>query len=64
MLLEAKAMYPSLTFLARIPLLFFCSLSLSVGSAQETVFTSDNPSELRGYSKGDLIPVSCLNRTM
>lgn len=48
----------------RVFVVFYLSLSASVSAADE-LDTSLNPgAKRRGYSKGELIPVSCLNRTM
>ncbi|KAI1618664.1 hypothetical protein EDD37DRAFT_623373 [Exophiala viscosa] len=44
-------------------LLFYLSLSVSVAASDETVLLN-GASERRGYSKGELMPVSCLNRTI
>lgn len=44
-------------------LIFYLSLSASVSAADEKVL-GDVASKRRGYSKGELMPVSCLNRTM
>ncbi|KAK5056061.1 hypothetical protein LTR84_012612 [Exophiala bonariae] len=44
-------------------LFFYLSLSSAVNAAQEKVLSDPTPNR-RGYTKGDLIPVSCLNRTI
>lgn len=44
-------------------LLFYLSLCAFVSAADETI-SVDEDLNRRGYSKGELIPVSCLNRTM
>lgn len=53
--------------LACLPLhaliVFYLSLSSAVNAAQEKVLSDPTPNR-RGYTKGELIPVSCLNRTM
>lgn len=43
--------------------IFYLSLSAAVNAAEETVLSDGTPNR-RGYTKGELIPVSCLNRTM
>lgn len=44
-------------------LIFYLSLSASVAASDEKVLLNGAP-RTRGYSKGELMPVSCLNRTM
>ena len=52
---------------ASIPLsaivVFFLSLSASIKAADQASL-SNAPGQRRGYSKGDLMPVTCLNRTL
>jgi hypothetical protein len=44
-------------------LLFYLSLSAFVNAADENVLLNA-VSNKRGWSKGELMPISCLNRTM
>lgn len=44
-------------------LFFYLSLSASVNAADEKTLVNEAPTR-RGYSKGELVAVSCLNRTM
>lgn len=48
--------------LVRTLLIFYISLSLAVSAADEKVLRKLGGSR-KGYVKGDLVPVSCLNRT-
>lgn len=47
----------------RALLVFYLSLSASVSVAEETILSNEG-GKRRSYSRGDLIPVTCLNRTM
>jgi hypothetical protein len=42
---------------------FYIALSVAVSAADEKVLGTAGGNK-KGYSKGDLVPVSCLNRTM
>jgi hypothetical protein len=44
-------------------LVFYASLCIAVKAAEEVAIVKDGPRR-RGYTKGELVPVSCLNRTM
>jgi hypothetical protein len=46
-----------------ILLVFYASLCIAVKAADEPDATKNGPRR-RGYAKGELVPVSCLNRTM
>jgi hypothetical protein len=52
-------MQPFLHIFLRALLLFYCSLCVTVNAADEEILSLQR----RGYKKGDLVPVSCLNRT-
>ena len=53
--------YASLSLRALV--VFFLSLSASVKAADQASLSS-NAANRRGYSKGDLMPVTCMNRTL
>jgi hypothetical protein len=44
-------------------LVFYASLCIAVRAADEADTGDDGPKR-RGYTKGELVPVSCLNRTV
>ncbi len=45
-------------------LVFYLSLSISVSAAADEKPLGNDGSSRRSYSSGELMPVSCLNRTM
>lgn len=49
--------------LAQALLTFFISSSVAVSAADEKVIGSVSVTR-KGYAEGDLVPVSCLNRTV
>jgi hypothetical protein len=57
-------MFRSLSLPLQGILVFYLALSASVNAAEESVLSPDAAPKRRGYSKGELMPVSCLNRTM
>jgi hypothetical protein len=46
-----------------ILLVFYASLCIAVKAAEEVAIVNNGPRR-KGYTKGELVPVSCLNRTM
>ena len=46
-----------------ILLVFYASLCITVNAAEEAAIVKNGPRR-KGYAKGELVPVSCLNRTM
>jgi len=54
-------MSPSLSFVFHVFVLFYTSLSISVLAASSDSSLSSNR---KAYSKGDILPVTCLNRTI
>ena len=46
-----------------ILLVFYASLCIAVKAAEEIATVKYGPRR-KGYTKGELVPVSCLNRTM
>src|ERR1700742_1591575 len=60
---RATAMFPYVSVSLNALLVFYLSLSASVSAADQDVLVG-GATQRRGYSKGELMPVSCLNRTM
>jgi hypothetical protein len=58
-----QAMFGYVSVSLNALLVFYLSLSASVTAADQDPLVNGD-SKRRGYSKGELIPVSCLNRTM
>jgi hypothetical protein len=52
-----------LEILVRTLFTFYISLSVAVSAADEKVLGSVDVTR-KGYAKGDLVPISCLNRTV
>ena len=50
--------------LAQALLTFFLSLLVGVDAAADERILGNVVDSKKGYTKGDLVPVSCLNRTM
>lgn len=59
-------MVPSVTYLLHTIFVFYTSLSsiVNAAAAAETSVPKSAQIVRRGYSKGDLVPVTCLNRTI
>jgi hypothetical protein len=49
--------------LLNILIAFYLSLSAAVNAADEKILGNGGANR-RGYTKGEMVPVSCLNRTM
>jgi hypothetical protein len=58
-----RTMYRSFHIFIKALLVFYCSLCVTVRAADDEVLLL-RTARRKGYRKGDLLPVSCLNRTM
>ena len=57
-------MYRILSFWIQVLVCFYLTLSDYVTVAEEVVFANQNTAKRKGYIAGDIVPVTCLNRTI